>query len=77
MPADDGHHRMSVRSEGSCMISFSHFHDWYRFFQQDREGKPTMAVNQSQSPESDRLLQEANKRMLTEEIATDVAFLVG
>ncbi len=35
-----------------------------------------MAVNQSQSPESDMLLQEVNNQMLTEEIAMDAAVLV-
>ncbi len=69
--------RMSEWSGGSCMSFLSHIHDWYCTVQHDQEGKSTMAVNQSSSPESDmQLLVEANKRMLMEEIATDVTFLV-
>ena len=77
MAAGLNRHRMSVWSIRHCRGSPIHFQDWCRSFQHNQEGKPTMAVNQSSTLESDTpSIQEANKKMLAEEIAMDVMFLV-
>ncbi len=71
----DGH-RMFMRSGGSCrVLSITSTMDIAPSSTIEK-GSPRLRSTSSSSPESGMLILEVNKRMLTEEIATDVAFLL-